>query len=173
MTDQTATSSEICRPRTLREKDLPSTTCRRIHSLPCAEKLLTDGIASRARPTYGLTRRNSATQHFENQCLHHIKQPQQSAGFSCIVWLCVARLRSPDWTDSEVSYQRCNAVLPLLGRGGGLDRCYGSFDCVVYGLTNSGVLKRGSSEACDEAKMEVNEPIRMRVRVRNWWPPWW
>ena len=64
-------------------------------------------------------------------------------------------------------------ILPLLGRRRGLDRCYGSFDCVIYGLTNSGVLKRGGSEACDEAEMEVNEPIRMRVRVRNWWPPRW
>src|SRR5262249_17160679 len=64
-------------------------------------------------------------------------------------------------------------ILPLLDRRRGFDRCYRSIDCLIYGLTNSGVLKRGGSEACDEAKMEVNEPIRMRVRVRNWWPPWW
>jgi hypothetical protein len=71
------------------------------------------------------------------------------------------------------NYQRAIGILPLLGRRRGFDRCYGSFDCVIYGLTNSGLLKRGSSEASGEAKMEVNKPIRMRVRVRNWWPPWW
>jgi hypothetical protein len=64
-------------------------------------------------------------------------------------------------------------ILPLLGLRRGFDRCYGSLDCLIYGLTNPGLLKRGSSEACDEPKMEVNKPIRMRVGVRNWWPPWW
>jgi hypothetical protein len=70
-------------------------------------------------------------------------------------------------------YQRAMGILPLFGRRRGFDRCDGSFDCVVYGLTNSGLLKRGSSEASGEAKMEINKPIRMRGRVRNWWPPWW
>ena len=59
---------------------------------------------------------------------------------------------------------------PLLGLRRGFDRCYGSFDCLIDGLTNSGLVKRGSSQACGEPKMEVNEPIRLRVRVRNWWP---
>ena len=86
----------------------------------------------------------------------------------------LARLRSPDWTDSGSDLSTVQmGILPLLGRRRGFDRCYGSFDCVIYGLTNSGVLKRGGSEACDEAEMEVDEPIRMRVRVRNWWPPRW
>src|SRR5260370_16359819 len=64
-------------------------------------------------------------------------------------------------------------ILPLLGLRRGFDRCYGSFDCLIYGLTNSGVFKRASSEACNESKMKVNKPIRMRVRVSNWWPPSW
>jgi hypothetical protein len=103
----------------------------------------------------------------------HIGNQNRRRDDHCGGGLGVTRLRSPNWTDFAVIYQRCNGVLPLLGLRRGFDRCYGSFDCLIYGLTNSGLLKRGSSEACDEPKMEINKPIRMRVRVRDWWPPWW
>jgi len=63
------------------------------------------------------------------------------------------------------------SVRRLFGDSDGFNRGNGSFYRLIDGLANPCALDGDRSEPRGKAKMEVNEPIRLRIGIRNWWPP--